>query len=81
MVVSMTLRNWTLSEENPHSVIGRLLDMNNSEKWRTLMAIFDRVEGTRKLVNAFKSFVTVNSLIIFLPIVFSIYHRPESLKL
>lgn len=40
--------------------------MNDPEKLRTLITVFDRVGGVRKLVNAFKSFVTVGLAIIFI---------------
>jgi hypothetical protein len=35
------------------------MEGNNVEKLRMLNALFDRVAGLPKLVNAFKSFVTV----------------------
>jgi len=40
-------------------VIGGLIEMNDQEKLRTLIVVFDRVGGVHKLVNAFKSFVTI----------------------
>ena len=40
-------------------VIGTLIEQNDAEKLRSLFAVFDRVEGVRKLVQAFKSFLTV----------------------
>lgn len=42
--------------------------MNDPEKLKALIAIFDRVGGVRKLITAFKSLVTV-SHVAFLPIV------------
>jgi hypothetical protein len=46
-------------------VIGRLIEMNDPEKLRTLITVFDRVGGVSKLVSAFKSFVTVRLVVIF----------------
>ncbi len=40
-------------------VIGPLVERNDAEKLRSLIAVFDRVEGVRKLVQAFKSFLAV----------------------
>jgi hypothetical protein len=40
-------------------VIGPLIEENDAEKLRTLVAVFDRVGGVRTLVTSFKSFVTV----------------------
>ncbi|KAN0123228.1 Cullin-4B [Russula decolorans] len=39
-------------------VIGPVVEQNNAEKLKALIAVFDRVEGVRKLVQAFKSFLT-----------------------
>ncbi|KAI9451539.1 Cullin-4B [Russula earlei] len=39
-------------------VIGPLIEKSDTEKLRTLVAVFERVGGVRTLVNAFKSFVT-----------------------
>ncbi|KAH9963578.1 Cullin-4B [Russula dissimulans] len=39
-------------------VIGPLIEENDAEKLRTLVAVFDRVGGVRTLVTSFKSFVT-----------------------
>jgi hypothetical protein len=35
------------------------MESNEAEKLRTLNALFDRIDGLPKLVNALKSFVTV----------------------
>lgn len=40
-------------------VIGPLVERNDAEKLRALIAVFDRVESVGKLVKAFKSFLTV----------------------
>ncbi len=79
MAVSKSLRTWVLSEESIPSVIGGLIEMNDQEKLRTLVVVFDRVGGVHKLVNAFKSFVTVSAAVISTNR-FSHDHRSESLK-
>ena len=57
-------RTWVPSDETISSVIGRLIEMNDPEKLRTLITVFDDVGGVRKLVNAFKSFVAVSLAVI-----------------
>ncbi|KAI0292249.1 Cullin-4B [Multifurca ochricompacta] len=42
-----------------NGVIGQLIKRNDAERLKTLIALFDRVAGLPNLVNAFKSFVTV----------------------
>ena len=46
------------------SVIGPLIEGGDAEKLRTLIAVFDRVGGVPKLVETFKSFVTVSPTVI-----------------
>lgn len=45
-------------------MIGLLVEKNDAEELRTLIVVFDRVGGVRKLVQAFKSFLTVRLAII-----------------
>jgi hypothetical protein len=41
-------------------VIGPLVERKDAEKLRTLIVVFDRVEGVRRLVQAFKLFLIVS---------------------
>lgn len=59
MAVSMCLLPGQPLRNYSAPVVGPLVERNDSEKFRTLIAVFDRVEGVRKLVQAFKSFLTV----------------------
>ena len=45
-------------------VIGPLVERKDAEKLKTLIVVFDRVGGVRKLVQAFKSFLTVRVIVI-----------------
>jgi hypothetical protein len=45
-------------------VIGLLVERNDAEKLRTLIVVFDRVGGVPKLVQAFKTFLTVRYAVI-----------------
>lgn len=76
----VSVRTWVPSDESISSVIGQLIEMNDPEKLRTLITVFDRVGGVPKLVNAFKSFVTVSLAFIFSSVV-SLHRRSGSAKL